>query len=116
MNIILGKSQADLLKDKHLILELDTITMGNSTPITAYCVVENIPLEQISKIEPYAKLHSELMESYRGRQWKFCQDAVEELVGAWGGQLDSFYTDLLTRITANKENEPDESWTGIIAK
>ena len=116
MNIILGKSQADLLKDKHLILELDTVTMGNSTPITAYCVVENVPLEQISKIEPFTKLHTTLMENYRKRQWNYCQDVIEELIGAWGGQLDSFYTDLLNRIIANKENEPDKSWTGIIAK
>jgi hypothetical protein len=116
MNIILGQSQADLLKDKHLVLELDTITMGNSTPITAYCVVENIPLDQIAKIQPLSKLHSNLMENYRKRQWSYCQDAIDELVGSFGGQLDSFYTDLLDRVVANKENEPDESWTGIIAK
>ena len=116
MNIILGKSQADLLKDKHLILELDTVTMGNSTPITAYCVLDNIPLEQIAKIEPLSKLHGTLMENYRLRRWDYCQQVIEELVGAWGGQMDTFYTDLLTRITENKEHEPDESWTGIIKK
>ena len=116
MNIILGQSQADLLKDKHLVLELDTITMGNSTPVVAYCVVENIPLDQIAKIEPLTNLHRSLMENYRKRDWSFCQQAIDELVGAFGGQLDTFYTDLLNRVNANAEKEPDESWTGIIAK
>lgn len=116
MNIILGQSHADLIKDKHLILELDTITMGNSTPITAYCVVENLPLEEIALIDNLTNLHRELIKNYRGRNWDFCDQAIEKLLGAWGNQMDTFYTDLLTRVKTFKENEPDESWTGIIAK
>lgn len=116
MNIILGQSQAEQLKDKHLVLELDTITIGNSNPITAYCVVEELPLNEIPLIEPLTKLHTSLMENYRKRDWRYCEQAIHELIGKWGNQVDTFYADLLERVTQYKQTEPDESWTGIIAK
>lgn len=116
MNIIFGSQEAEKLSDKHIVLELDTITMGSSTPITAFCVVENIPIDKMSLIEPYRNIHNDLIENYKKRNWNYCEQAIEELVGFWGGELDSFYIVLNDRIKEYKDNEPDESWTGIISK
>ena len=40
----------------------------------------------------------------------------KEMSVGWGGDVDTFYDSLLVRITEYQQNEPDESWTGIIVK
>ena len=116
MNIIFGKDEADKLTEKYIVLELDTIAIKSNPPFTAYCVVENIPLEQLAGAEPYIKLHSNMMEEYRKRNWMYVENAIEELVGQWNSELDSFYTDILDRVNQYKVEEPPEDWTGIITK
>ena len=116
MHIIFGTDEAEQLKEKYIVLELDTITIRNSTPIVAYCVVENMPLDNLPKADPYLKLHSDLLNNYRKREWTYCEQAIEYLKGFWGGDTDTFYDSLLERIKEYKQNEPDDSWTGIVAK
>ena len=116
MNIIFGISEAEELKKKYIVLELDTITIRSSKPITVYTVIENMPLDQLPKAEKYIDLHSNLMENYRKRNWDFCLQAITQLLGFWGGQADSFYEVLSARIMSYLENEPDDLWTGVIAK
>lgn len=116
MNIILGESAVKQLGNAYTVLELDTVTIGSSTPIKAYCVVDVIPLDELPKTEGFKKLHSNLMEEYYKRNWSFCEDAISHLMGAWNSTVDSFYTDLLSRINTYKKTEPDNTWTGIVAK
>jgi hypothetical protein len=116
MNIIFGNNEVEQLRDKYIVLELDTVTIKSSKPITAYCIIENIPIDEMPKIDNFKKIHAELMENYRNRNWDFCIQAIEKLMGFWGKQIDSFYTVLLTRVAEYKKNEPDESWTGVVPK
>ena len=116
MNIIFGNNEVEQLRDKYIVLELDTVTIKSSKPITAYCVIENIPIDEMPRIDNFKKIHAELMENYRNRNWDFCIQAIEQLMGSWGKQIDSFYTVLLTRVSEYKKNEPDENWTGVIPK
>lgn len=116
MNIILGESAVEQLGDRYTVLELDTVTIGSSDPVKAYCVIDVIPLDELPKTEHFKKLHSSLMEEYYKRNWSFCEDALGYLIGAWNGAVDSFYSDLLSRINTYKVTEPDTSWTGIVAK
>jgi hypothetical protein len=37
-------------------------------------------------------------------------------MGFWGGEADSFYQDLTQRIAKYIEQDPGESWDGIIEK
>jgi hypothetical protein len=116
LNIILGKTDTEKLGDKYVILELDTVTIKSSAPIVAYCVVDNIPLEDFPKVEIYKKLHSDLMDHYRNKRWAYCEDAINLLMGFWNKELDTFYESLLKRVQDFKQNAPDENWTGVIAK
>lgn len=116
MNIIFGAKEAEQLKDKYIVLELDTVTIRSSNPVPVFCLVENMPLEELPQAEKYKELHASLMENYRNRNWDFCLQAINQLIGFWGKQVDSFYEILSARITGYKENEPDEFWTGIIPK
>lgn len=116
MNIILGESARTQLGDAYTVLKLDRVTIGSSTPVQAYCVVDIIPVDELPKTEGFKKLHDSLLEEYYKRNWSFCEDAIEHLIGAWNGTIDSFYTDLLSRINTYKLNPPADSWTGVIAK
>ena len=116
MNIIFGTAEVTKLQEKYIVLELDTVTIRSSTPITAYCVVENLPLEELVKVEIFTKLHQDLMDNYRKRNWDFCIQAIDTLMGSWGKQIDSFYEVLRTRILGYIESEPDTALNGIVPK
>jgi hypothetical protein len=37
-------------------------------------------------------LHENLIEELKKENYKFCLDAIDHLLGKFGGELDSFYT------------------------
>jgi hypothetical protein len=116
MNIIFGDSIREI-PDSFTVLELDTFRMvSEGRTATAYCVIEKIPLADFDKLEAYKKVHSDLLENYRGRKWTYSEHAIEGLIGKWNGELDSFYSDLLFRVNAHRQNPPEADWTGTRVK
>jgi len=117
MNIILGRENVEHAQEKYTVLELDTLLInGAADPVTAYCLIEQIPIDQISNIDQFRDLHNNLMKNYRLQNWKFCEDAIEHLRGKWGGELDSFYTEMNQRISQLRQQVLDDDWRGIIDK
>jgi hypothetical protein len=115
MHIIFGKSPE--LEEKYTVLELDTIKIGTDGPeSTAYCVIENIPLEEMPAVSMLKDLHCELIKQYHDRNWPRCEAIIGQLTGKWGGEMDSFYVELAGRIAGLKIQILDEAWTGIIEK
>jgi hypothetical protein len=115
MHIIFGKHPE--LDEKYTVLELDTIRIGTVGPDrTAFCVVENIPLEEMPVVETLRELHTELMERYRNQNWNRCEALIGQLKGKWGGEMDSFYVELAVRIAKLKTETLDPNWSGIIEK
>lgn len=116
MHIIFG-SAAQEIPNSFTVLELDTFRMvkENRTD-TAYCVVEKIPLTEFAMLDAYKKIHADLVQYYRQRQWEYCENAIEGLMGRWNGELDTFYSDLLTRVIKFKENEPPADWDGTLLR
>lgn len=98
MNIILGKEAADKLKENYTILELETFTRQDGSVVTAYCVVNEITLGELPTLEASKQLHSNFIREYNNKNYKFCQDAVEHLLGKFNGEVDSFYMEILSRI------------------
>jgi hypothetical protein len=116
MHIIFGDAVKEI-PDSFTILELDTfkLTTENQTA-TAFCVVEKIPLAEFTVLAANKELHSNLIRYYRQKQWKYCEQAIAALIGKWNGELDSFYSDLLSRINELKKTELDESWQGFVER
>ena len=99
------------------MLELDTLIInGAADPVTAYCLIEQVPIDQIAGIDQFRDLHNNLMKNYRLQNWKFCEDAIEHLQGQWGGELDSFYTEMSKRIVDLKKSVLSNDWNGTINK
>jgi len=116
MNIIFGRDQAAALSGRYTVLELDTIRVKSTdTEITAFCVVESIPILDMPRLESMKSLHENLLIEYRKRNWNYCTQAMEHLVGFWGHELDTFYDNLKDRIAEYQTNEPgDDEWNWVI--
>lgn len=99
MNIIIGEIAAEKLKENYTVLELETFTV-NDSKVKTYCVVEHIPITEITNLEQYKSLHQKFIEEYYNKNYKFCIDAIEHLTGKFGGELDTFYNTILDRINS----------------
>ena len=115
MNIIFKKNLSEL-GEKYVVLDLDTFSMPDGTQHTACCIIENIPITELPAIENLKELHANLIKNYGIRDWNYCEQAIEQLMGKWGGEMDTFYVELLTRIEKLKELTLDNTWTPIIAR
>lgn len=114
MHIIFDEAVANLA-DKFTVLELDTFRVEGKNK-TAWCVVENIPLGDFPTIDAYKKVHSDLMQAYRDKNWEYCESAIKGLTGKWNGELDSFYSTLRDRIENLRQQTLDQTWDGVLEK
>jgi hypothetical protein len=116
MHIIFGEAVKNI-PDSFTVLELDTFNLvDENRTVTAYCVVEKIPLTEFALLENNKKSHSDLMRCYREKQWQQCEQIIETLMGMWNNELDSFYTDLLSRISELKHKDIDANWQGYVER
>jgi len=117
MNIIIGQENLQGVDQKHIVLELDTFhVLPQGQDVTAYCVVENIPIPQLPQVDSMKSLHDNLMVKYRAREWPYCVSAIEHLTGFWGQELDSFYQTLQQRIESYQQQDPGPAWDYRILK
>ena len=115
MNIIFGDPSK--VTDKYTVLELDTFKSPSGDQVmTAYCVLEMIPLEEMTTAANWLQIHADLMQAYHQRHWNYCKQAIEGLKGKWNGEVDSFYDNLLARVIDYEKNPPDESWDGFLIR
>ena len=116
MNIIFGDAIKQL-PEHYIVLELDTFRVPDSDRNeTAYCLVETLAINEFSTLDTYKKIHSDLLQAYREQNWKYCEDAIEGLMGRWNGELNTFYADLLQRIEQYKNTSLPQSWDGVRIK
>lgn len=117
MNIIFDSPLIENLKQRHIVLELDTFEFEQfAQAIKSYCVVEQVPISEIDTAEHYVKLHHSLIAHYHKQDWTVCHDAIRLLLGRWGGVLDSFYLEIDNRIQALAQQQLPENWSGHIKK
>jgi hypothetical protein len=115
MNIILGKDNVDNVSERYIVLELDTLRLSGATePVTAYCVLDQIALQDIVQLDQWRELHQNLIKNYRLKNWNFCQQAIEHLTGHWQNELDTFYADLSQRVKQYQVDPPGDAWDGVL--
>lgn len=100
MYIFFGDDIAEKLKENYLVLELEEIESDNKKA-RAYCVVpaDKISLAELPNIPKYRVLHRELVNRYEQGDYDFCRIALVNLMGKFGGEVDSFYQELESKIT-----------------
>jgi hypothetical protein len=116
MHIILGEQNVQAVEDKYVVLELDTFRRtGQEDQFSAFCLIENVPIHELSQVDHYRSLHQQLIKNYRLANWKFCEDALEHLQGRWNGEVDSFYSVMRQRIQKQKECDHPTQWDPAIS-
>lgn len=117
MHIIFGTEQAQEMAKKYTVLELDTFLLKeNDQTVTAYCTVESIPFDELPNLSESIAMHEHLILNYRGRAWQDCLEGIDQLMGLWRGELDSFYQDLAGRVKHYQSNPPTSDWSPVIQK
>lgn len=99
MQLVWDQTVIEKLKNTQTVLELETFEVKGK-PITVYCVVpaEKIGLDGFAKLENHKELHAAFIKAYYEKNYKLCKDAAEHLIGAFSGEVDSFYEEILSRI------------------
>jgi hypothetical protein len=118
MNIIIGDIDADKMRDKYTVLPLQDIkfhTHPDLPPVTSYCLVENIPVDELPKLQEQVDLHIKFYKNFQKPDFNYCEQALEHLKGKWGGQVDSYYEIMEQSINECKLNE-DLQWDPILYK
>lgn len=116
MYIIFGDAVKDI-PNSYTLLELDTIKlMPEQKLIPTWCVLEKVLLEDFPVLESRKKIHTDLMQQYRVRNWDFCLRAIEALLGSWNNEVDSFYIELGRRIGELMANPPGDDWDGTLVR
>ena len=99
MQIVWDPEAVEQLKKAHTVLELETFETS-SGPMVAYCVVPAEHLyEDLPRLGYYTDLHAAFAKALNEKNYKLCIDTAEHLMGHFGGELDSFYIEILARIT-----------------
>lgn len=108
MQIIFGEENAEELSQKYTVLELEAIVPAEGmSPIMAYCIVpgDKIPFQELPQLDNWIKLHHDFVNGYNTQQYDYCIQCIEHLMGKFGGEVDTFYEEILRRI--NEDNPVD---------
>jgi hypothetical protein len=100
MQIIFGKQNAENLRDRYTVLDLEIFNI-NGHEIETYCVIpaEKINLGEMVFLQQNIKLHNDFLEAMKNKDFKLCSDISEHLIGKFGGELDTFYEEILIRLS-----------------
>lgn len=101
MYIIVGDEAAGKLSTNYTVLPLETFE-SNVGPITSYCVVdaEDVPLGELPVMEVYKTYHNQFIAAMAEGNKEDIEKLAGELIGKFGGQVDSFYEEILKRFNS----------------
>ena len=103
MNVIFDRQVAEQLREKYLVLELETFPAGERL-VETFCVVggDSIPATEMPTIKHYEQLHIDFVAALKQENNSLCLEIIPHLRGKFGGELDSFYDIIYERLTGNK--------------
>jgi hypothetical protein len=99
MEIIFGRENAEKLREKYTVLDLEKVEVeGKAMEVFCLIPAEKLALSDLPNIDNWIKLHNDFLHGYHTKQWSYCRQAIEHLMGQFGGEVDTFYEELLKRI------------------
>jgi hypothetical protein len=117
MNIIFDTENIESIRNNNILLELDTFYFFKIDRLsTAYSVIENIKITDFNKIEKNQKLHADMIKAYKNKDFELCQELIQLLLGAFNGEVDSFYDELTRRVSTLKNQDLSQDWNGVITR
>jgi len=104
MQLIFGRDNAEKLREKYTVLDLETVEK-DGTSLEVFCLIpgDKIGISELPFLENWVKLHNDFLHGYHTRQYEYCRQCIEHLMGKFGGEVDSFYSIILERIDQSEE-------------
>lgn len=104
MEIIFGKQNAEKLREKYTVLDLETLEIDGQ-PLEVFCLIpaDKISLGDLPQLEQWVKLHNDFLDGYKKKEYEYCKQCIEYLMGKFGGEVDTFYEEILKRINSTQE-------------
>ena len=101
MQLIFGRDNAEQLKERYTVLELETVEK-DGTSLEVFCLIpgEKIGIPDLPQLENWKQLHTDFLHGYQTQQYEYCRQCIDHLMGKFGGEVDSFYQEILKRIDA----------------
>lgn len=108
MNIIFGRENAERLREKYTVLDLEKLIIEDKE-MEVFCLIpaEKIALPDLPQLEQWTKLHNDLLHGYETKQYNYCRQCIDHLMGKFGGEVDTFYEEILKRIDAEQAVKAD---------
>jgi hypothetical protein len=99
MEIIFGRENATKLREKYTVLDLETVD-ANGQPLEVFCLIpaDKIGLGDLPTLAQWTKLHEDFIAGLAKNEYDYCRQCIEHLTGKFGGEVDSFYQEILRRI------------------
>ena len=101
MNIIFGLENAEKLREKYTVLDLEKLVVEDKE-VEVFCLIpaEKIALPDLPQLEQWTNCGNDFLHGYNTQQYNYCRQCIEYLMGKFGGEVDTFYEELLKRIDA----------------
>lgn len=108
MQLIFGAENAEALRERYTILDLETIEVEGKR-LEVYCLIpgDKVGLNELPFLEHYIKLHNDFLHGYQTKQYNYCRQCIDHLKGKFGGEVDSFYDEILKRIDAEESKQTE---------
>ena len=100
MEIIFGRENAEMLRERYTVLDLETVTDQEGNSMEVFCLIpaDKISIADLPTLDNWVKLHDDFLKGYHSQQYDYCRQAIEHLMGKFGGEVDTFYDEILRRI------------------
>ena len=108
MQIIFGRENAEKLRERYTVLDLETVEK-EGTSLEVFCLIpgDKIGLADLPQLDSWTKLHNDFLNGYHTQQYDYCRQCIEHLIGKFGGEVDTFYEEILKRIDAADPQKTD---------
>lgn len=113
MQIIFDQKLVPELRQKYVVLELDTVKQPAMTePVVLHALIEHLDINDLQVLDKKINTHEKLVKDYKSNNFLNALADAESLRGSWQGQLDEFY-DLVIK-QCNEMIAKKETWNGIL--
>jgi hypothetical protein len=109
MDIIFGKENAEKLREKYTILDLETIEVEPGKNLEVFCLIsaDKISIGDLPQLEAWVKLHEDFLKGFHKKEYSYCRQCIEHLMGKFAGEVDTFYEEILKRIDIEDPQKSD---------
>ena len=99
MQIIVGRENAEKLRERYTVLDLETVEK-DGVSLEVFCLIpgDKIGLADLPQLASWVKLHHDFLNGYHTKQYNYCRQCLDHLMGKFGGEVDTFYDEILRRI------------------